>query len=86
MKKFLAASIGAATFLGFGVSAQAADLPVKARAYVAPAPMLNWTGCYFGANTGYAWAHTGLVETSVNGTPETFDRGSQTDRGWAYGG
>jgi outer membrane immunogenic protein len=84
MKKLLVAGIAAAAFCG--ASALAADLPLKAPAYAAPAPMLNWTGCYFGANTGYAWAHTGLVETSVNGIPETFDRGSQTDRGWAYGG
>ena len=37
--------------------AAAADLPVKARPYVA-APAFSWTGIYVGANVGYAWGRT----------------------------
>ena len=88
MRRFYCATLIGVAVFGFASVASAADLPVKAPVYKASvaAPVYSWTGCYFGANTGYAWAHTGFVETSVNGIPETFDRGSQTDKGWAYGG
>jgi outer membrane immunogenic protein len=88
MRRIYCATLAAGAVIGFASMAAAADLPVKAPVYKAPvaAPVYSWTGCYFGANTGYAWAHTGIVETSVNGNPATFDRGSQIDRGWAYGG
>jgi len=90
MKKLLVASIAAAAF--YGAPVLAADLPTKAppRAYVAAAPLFNWTGCYFGANTGYAWANK---NTNVNATlivspftTGTDSWGSQTADGWAYGG
>ena len=88
MRGLLISGFVAVFAIAFAQLASAADLPVKTSVYKAPVakPVYSWTGCYVGANTGYAWAHTGLVETSVNGIPETFDRGSQTDRGWAYGG
>jgi outer membrane immunogenic protein len=55
MKKLLVAGIAAAAF--YGAPALAADLPVKApaRAYVAPAPLFSWTGCYIGGNIGVGW-------------------------------
>jgi outer membrane immunogenic protein len=37
--------------LGVG-AACAADLPVKAIPYAAPAPVFSWTGCYVGAHAG----------------------------------
>jgi outer membrane immunogenic protein len=39
-------------------SANAADLPVKASVYRAPAvsPAYNWTGFYIGGNIGYGWS------------------------------
>jgi outer membrane immunogenic protein len=85
MKKLLVASIAAAAF--FGSPALAADLPTKAPVYrPASVALFNWTGCYFGANTGYAWADKNVTETSVGGIPESFDRGSFSANGWAYGG
>jgi outer membrane immunogenic protein len=38
-------------------TAAAADLPVKAPVYKAPAmaPLYNWTGFYVGLNAGYSW-------------------------------
>ncbi|HEY8595312.1 MAG TPA: outer membrane beta-barrel protein [Devosiaceae bacterium] len=45
----------------------------------------DWSGCYAGVNGGYASANTHLRETSVNNNPIDFDRGSQVDRGWAFG-
>ncbi len=37
--------------LGVG-AAQAADLPMKAMPYAAPAPVFSWTGCYIGVHAG----------------------------------
>ena len=42
MHKLLTAGV-ALLALGLSVPAKAADMPVK---YVAPAPVLTWTGCY----------------------------------------
>jgi outer membrane immunogenic protein len=55
MKRLLVAGIAAAAFCG--APALAADLPMKAppRAYVAPVPVINWTGCYIGGNLGGGW-------------------------------
>jgi outer membrane immunogenic protein len=61
MKKLFAASIAVAGLLGS--PAFAADLPAKAPAYkVAAAPLLNWTGCYLGANVGGGWARKHIVD------------------------
>lgn len=43
---------------------QAADIPVKAPIYKAPVvSVYNWTGCYVGAEVGYAWERDRLTET-----------------------
>ena len=85
MKKLLFAGIAAAAFCG--APALAADLPTKAPVYrPAPVALFNWTGCYIGANTGYAWANKSVTETDVFGIPESFNRGSFSANGWAYGG
>src|ERR1700710_1778683 len=50
MKKILA---GAAALLGTAVSAQAADMAVKAPYFKAPVAMVyDWTGFYVGVNAG----------------------------------
>jgi outer membrane immunogenic protein len=85
MKKFLIAGIGAVAFCG--APALAADLPTKAPIYrPAPVALFNWTGCYFGANTGYAWADKSINLTSFEGSPDSMNRGSWNANGWAYGG
>lgn len=56
MRRLLVALVSALT-LG-GVSANAADMPVKAPVKVAPIPMYNWTGLYIGVNGGGGWGHT----------------------------
>jgi outer membrane immunogenic protein len=60
----------------------------SAPALAAPpvAPMFNWTGCYIGANTGYAWADKSTTRTNQNNTPVNFFLGTTNVDGWAYGG
>ena len=65
------------------ISAIIALLAIAAASDVSAA---GWTGCYAGINAGHAWARTTLVETSVNGVPNSFDRGTQHDKGGAIGG
>jgi outer membrane immunogenic protein len=60
MKKLALALAGIAAFAG---SAQAADMPVKARP--APVPAYGWTGFYVGFNAGYA----GSNDRSTTFTP-----------------
>jgi len=79
MKKLLVAGIAAAA--SCGAPALAADLPVKApaRAYVAPAPVFTWTGCYIGGNVGGGWSRKSF---DFEGTSE----GSHSADGWVGGG
>jgi len=85
MKKLLVAGIAAAAFCS--APALAADLPTKAPVYrPAPVALFNWTGCYFGANTGYAWASKSGTLTIFDGDPSGDPLGSLTANGWAYGG
>jgi outer membrane immunogenic protein len=51
--------LAAAMSLGAAQSVFAADMPVKAPAYKAPATVVtyNWTGFYLGADAGYGWGH-----------------------------
>jgi outer membrane immunogenic protein len=60
MKIKLAAA--SALLLASTVAGSAADLAVKARPYVAPAPIYTWTGFYLGVHVGAGW---GTTETSV---------------------
>jgi outer membrane immunogenic protein len=50
----LVAIIVAASAVVFSQIASAADLPVKAPAYVPPSPAYSWTGLYIGGNVGYS--------------------------------
>jgi outer membrane immunogenic protein len=48
--------IASVSFLVLGIGgATAADLPMKAAPYVAPVPVISWTGCYLGAGGGYGF-------------------------------
>jgi outer membrane immunogenic protein len=49
--KQISAVVAISATLGIG-AAQAADLPMKAAPYVAPAPVFSWTGCYIGVHAG----------------------------------
>jgi outer membrane immunogenic protein len=53
-KAFLASVLIA---MSMTVPAMAADMPLKAPIY-APPIVYIWTGCYIGANAGYAWGHS----------------------------
>ena len=52
MRRFQCALLAAVAVIGFASVASAADMPVKAPAYIAP---YNWTGWYGGANVGYGF-------------------------------
>ena len=56
MRGFRCAVLAAVAAIGFASIATAADMAVKAPP-IAPvgAPTHSWTGCYIGANGGYAW-------------------------------
>lgn len=63
MRRFIIALLSA-TAVG-AVSANAADLPVKAPPAPAPAiTVYNWTGCYVGGNLGGGWAETSWTNTA----------------------
>jgi len=54
-------------------------------------PMLGWTGCYIGADTGGVWAIkdstvTSEIETNNTVNTQHFPLGSTHLSGWAYGG
>jgi outer membrane immunogenic protein len=51
MKKYF---LGSMMLIGLGGMAIAADLPMKAPAYVPP-PVYDWTGFYIGGNAGWGW-------------------------------
>ncbi len=49
--KLISAIVAVGAMLGVG-AAQAADMPMKAMPYAAPAPVFSWTGCYIGVHAG----------------------------------
>jgi outer membrane immunogenic protein len=78
--KRCAIALLAATVLSVGLSqiASAADLPVKAPVYKAPAavPVSDWTGFYVGASVGGRWDSSVWTTTSLEGPgfpPDPFD-------------
>lgn len=66
MKTAIAA---AAALLAGSTLASAADMAVKARPMVAPAPVWTWTGFYIGAHVGAGWGETESTLTGVNVSP-----------------
>jgi outer membrane immunogenic protein len=63
MRVALLASVSALALLVTN-DVKAADLAVKAPAYVAPAPVYSWTGCYVGAHVGWGWGQNNNSQTS----------------------
>jgi hypothetical protein len=51
--------MAAAAFAAAALSAQAADMPLKAK----PPETFNWGGCYLGGSLGYAWGRDFDTET-----------------------
>lgn len=62
MKKVISAA--AAILAASTIASSAADLAVKARPMVAPAPIWTWTGFYIGAHVGAGWGET---ESTITG-------------------
>ena len=88
MRRLAVALLGA-TLLG-GVSANAADMPVKGPVYKAP-PMVmyNWSGCYIGAHAGAGWSRTewtNTADTTAFGDLLPGEGFSQTKSGFVGGG
>src|SRR6478672_12649755 len=71
MKKIIAI---AAAILGTVSVASAADLAVKTRPYVGPAPVFTWTGCYVGVHAGAGVMHDQGFQAQGNISTEPFDR------------
>jgi outer membrane immunogenic protein len=59
--KLIKSSVAAAVFATGSLSAQAADMPLKARPMATEA--FNWGGCFVGGSLGYAWARDSDTET-----------------------
>jgi outer membrane immunogenic protein len=55
-KLIVTAAVAVSAMLGVG-AASAADLPLKAMPYAAPAPVFSWTGCYVGVHAGAGVLH-----------------------------
>jgi outer membrane immunogenic protein len=64
MRTALLASVSALALLVTN-DVKAADLAVKAPAYVAPAPVYSWTGCYVGAHVGWGWGQNNNSQVST---------------------
>jgi outer membrane immunogenic protein len=69
MRRLLVALIAAVFTIAFAQIALTADLPVKAPAYKAPAPLYSWTGFYVGAHAGYGWNDSDVALASI-GIPD----------------
>jgi outer membrane immunogenic protein len=67
MRVALLASVSALALLVTN-DVKAADLAVKAPAYVAPAPVYSWTGCYVGAHVGWGWGQNNNSQTTSGGS------------------
>jgi outer membrane immunogenic protein len=90
MKKLLASALfvvlGSAT--GF-----AADLPMKAMHYAAPAPVFSWTGCYAGLHAGGGTIRDSIGSSMVAGSDYTGSGGlaggqvgcNYQDGNWVFG-
>ena len=66
MKQLFFGSVALLALIAAG-PAVAADMRVKAPVYKAAAPVatFNWSGCYVGAQVGYAWQRDRDIETEI---------------------
>jgi outer membrane immunogenic protein len=67
------AGIAALALLAVPFAAQAADMPIKARPYVAPpAPVSGWSGFYMGLNGGYGWGSDPVAFSAASAAATTY--------------
>ena len=64
-RNFFGPVLGAAALVATAVSAQAADLPVKAP----PLEVFTWAGFYIGGNAGGAWGRDQVTTTQIAPVP-----------------
>ena len=64
-RNFFGPVLGAAALVATAVSAQAADLPVKAP----PLEVFTWAGFYIGGNAGGAWGRDQVTTTQIAPAP-----------------
>ncbi len=67
MRRIISGLITTAAAVGLSGSVFAADLPMKAPAYVPPPMLTNWSGVYVGLNAGYSWGHSSIDYTQGPG-------------------
>lgn len=85
MRRFVVALLSA-TAMG-AVSANAADLPVKAPPIQPPPVVYNWAGFYVGAAGGYAWGNASATDvTGYNAAGFNFSYTPDGGVGNIYGG
>jgi len=77
VKKLLLATVALGLFATPGF---AADLPMKAPAYVPP-PVYNWTGFYIGGNVGWGWDSVKSTEIAPGSGPFPVGTVFTTDHG-----
>ncbi|HEY5608453.1 MAG: outer membrane beta-barrel protein [Xanthobacteraceae bacterium] len=84
MRKVTFSSIALVAVI-FGGPALAADIPIKAPAYKAPAAVAaaNWTGCFLGGNVGGGWSRHSFTDPI---TTPVIDLQSHTASGVVGGG
>ena len=88
MRVALLASVSALALLVTN-DVKAADLAVKAPAYVAPAPVYSWTCCYVGAHVGWGWgqnSNSGTTTGSFSGGGRLAAGGNINTSGALFGG
>jgi outer membrane immunogenic protein len=83
MKRFSVALLAIVPTIALTQIASAADMPVKAPSYKAPAmaPLYNWTGPYVGIVGGYGWGHSDQTDPGI-----PFGDGSFAVHGGIIGG
>ena len=69
MKSTFKLAAAAALLLAGTAVSSAADMAVKARPMVAPAPIWSWTGIYIGGHVGAGWGTTESTLTGATITP-----------------
>jgi outer membrane immunogenic protein len=65
MKSFAIAGLAVTALIAPAMAADMAPLPYKA-----PVPVMNWTGCYVGADAGAAWS----AQDVANSAPSALDQ------------
>jgi outer membrane immunogenic protein len=68
--------------VGLNHLAFAADLPQRPAPLLAPTPVYNWTGIYFGINGGWGWGH----QEALNLITNRFEGDSVSFSGGVFGG